>query len=328
MVFKAQFSEAAADGDANIQGGGINTTIERDDEVPEVLHAFVRCRIGTVSKSLGAAAHLDVSPSALSHAIRGLETRQGVRLFNRTNRSVTLTPAGKELLVRLNTGFGELESGLETLNRYRDRPIGQLRVNVLSDAARLILAPILARYIQAFPDVQMEVVVQDEVVDIVNDGFDAGIRYGGLVPEDMVAIPLGQQLRWIMVASPGYLKESALLESPADLANHRCLGIRMGNKQIYHWELESGDRSEVVSVDWAAILNETILAIELAEPGGGIAYCLENRVTTQLAEGRLQRVLPEWTSMGPAFHLYYPSRRQLPESLRALLRLIQAENTW
>jgi len=273
-----------------------------------------------------AAAQLDVSPSALSHAMRGLEGRQGVRLFNRTNRSVTLTPAGQELLTRLNSGFSEIELGLETLNRYRDRPVGQLRLNILSDAARLVLAPILARYIQAFPDVQVEVVVQDEVVDIVNDGFDAGIRYGGLVPEDMVAIPLGKDLRWVMVASPTYLDGAPPLDSPADLANHRCLGIRMGNKQIYHWELESANRSEVVSVNWAAILNETILSIELAETGGGISYCLENRVARQLAEGSLRRVLPDWSSLGPAFHLYYPSRRQLPEALRALLRMIQAES--
>ncbi|WP_421567027.1 LysR family transcriptional regulator [Stenotrophomonas sp. PD6] len=272
-----------------------------------------------------AAAHLDVSPSALSHAMRGLEGRQGVRLFNRTNRSVTLTPAGQELLTRLNAGFGEIELGLETLNRYRDRPIGQLRLNIMSDAARLILAPILAKYVSTFPDVRLEVVVQDDVVDIVNDGFDAGIRYGGHVPEDMVAIPLCRELRWVMVASPGYLDEAPPLRSPADLAHHRCLGIRMGNKQIYHWEIESGEESAVVSVEWAAILNETNLSIELAETGGGIAYCLESRVSKQLADGSLREVLPAWSSMGPAFHLYYPSRRQLPEALRALLRMIQSE---
>ncbi len=273
-----------------------------------------------------AAAQLDLSPSALSHAMRGLESRQGVRLFNRTNRSVTLTAAGQELLARLNAGFSEIELGLETLNRYRDRPVGQLRLNILSDAARLVLAPILARYIQAFPAVQLEVVVQDEVVDIVNDGFDAGIRYGGLVPEDMVAIPLGRELRWIMVASPEYVRNAPALHCPADLAGHRCLGMRMGNGQIYRWELESADASAVVSVEWAAILNETILSIELAETGGGIAYCLEHRVARQLADGTLVRVLPEWSSFGPAFHLYYPSRRQLPEALRELLRMIQNQS--
>lgn len=270
-----------------------------------------------------AAARLDVSPSALSHAMRGLETRQGVRLFNRTNRSVTLTPAGEELLHRLNSAFTEIEQGLETLNQYRDRPVGQLRINIFSDAARLILAPVMAKYISAFPDVRLEVVVQDEVVDIVNDGFDAGVRYGGLVPEDMVAIPLGRELRWIMVASPAYLDTRSPINQPEDLSRHQCIGIRMGNKQIYHWEVESGDRSFIVSSEWCAVVNETILSIELAESAGGIAYCLEDRVTTQLQRGTLRQVLPDWSSMGPAFHLYYPSRRQLPQALRALLRLIQ-----
>ncbi|WDS34676.1 LysR substrate-binding domain-containing protein [Pseudoxanthomonas sp.] len=273
-----------------------------------------------------AAALLDVSPSALSHAMRGLEARQGVRLFNRTNRAVTLTPAGVELLARLDTGFNEIELGLEQLNRYRDRPAGQLRLNVFSDAARLVLAPILAEYSNTYPDVRTEVMVQDRVVDIVNEGFDAGIRYGGLVPEDMIAIPLGPELRWIAVASPAYLQSAPRLETPSDLAEHKCIGIRMGNGQIYRWELERGDEADVVAVDWVMVVNETVMTIELAETGGGVAYCLEQRVTRQLADGSLVRVLPAWSSMGPAFHLYYPSRRQLPEALRALLRLIQARS--
>lgn len=273
-----------------------------------------------------AAALLDVSPSALSHAMRGLETRRGVRLFNRTNRSVTLTPAGEELLARLNVGFGEIEQGLELLNRYRDRPAGQLRLNVMSDAARIVLSPVLAEYAVLYPDVRLEVVVQDAVVDIVESGFDAGIRYGGRVPEDMIALPLGSALRWIAVASPAYLARAPRLEAPADLVEHRCIGIRMGNGKIYRWELERGSDAEVVSVDWSIIVNETILTIEIAESGGGIGYCLEHRVREQLADGRLVNVLPEWSSMGAAFHLYYPSRRQLPEALRALLRLVQGLN--
>jgi len=270
-----------------------------------------------------AAAELDISPSALSHAMRGLEERQGVRLFNRTNRSVTLTPAGQELLERVTNGFAEIELGLEGLNRYRDRPAGRLRLNVLSDAARLVLAPILARYDQIYPDVRLEVAVQDTVVDIIDNGFDAGIRYGGTVPEDMIAIPLGPNLRWVMVASPDYLASAPSLETPADLAHHKCIGIRMGTGKIYHWELERGEEKVVISTDWAIVVNETILSIELAEHGGGICYNLEERVSNQLASGKLVEVLPDWASMGAAFHLYYPSRRQLPEALRALLRLIQ-----
>lgn len=270
-----------------------------------------------------AAAELDLSPSALSHAMRGLEARQGVRLFNRTNRSVTLTPAGRDLLANIQTGFAAIETGLEALNLYRDRPAGQLRLNVPSDAARLLVAPVLADYITRYPEVRLEVVTQDTVVDIVKDGFDAGIRYGGRVPVDMIALPLGPDMRWIMVASPDYLASAPFLEKPDDLQNHRCIGIRMGTGRIFHWELGNGEGEIVVTADWAVIANETVMSIELAETGAGIAYCLEGRVKDQLADGRLVEVLPEWSSMGSGFHLYYPSRRQLPEALRALVRYIQ-----
>ncbi|WP_205649552.1 LysR family transcriptional regulator [Agrobacterium sp. CNPSo 2736] len=270
-----------------------------------------------------AAANLDLSPSALSHAMRGLEARQGVRLFNRTNRSVTLTPAGRDLLQSIQAGFAAIEGGLEALNLYRDRPAGQLRLNVPSDAARLLLAPIMADYIACYPEVRLEVVTQDTVVDIVREGFDAGIRYGGRVPVDMIALPLGPDLRWIMVASPEYLAEAPTLSRPDDLKHHKCIGIRMGTGRIFHWELGNAENEIIVTSDWAVISNETVMSIELAENGAGIAYCLEGRVKQQLASGSLIEVLPKWSSMGPGFHLYYPSRRQLPEALRALVRLIQ-----
>ncbi|SHN03928.1 LysR family transcriptional regulator [Roseibium suaedae] len=270
-----------------------------------------------------AAAELDLSPSALSHAMRGLETRQGVRLFNRTNRSVTLTQVGRELLADVQEGLAAIEAGLEGLNRYRDRPAGNLRINVPSDAARLVLAPVLADYMHRYPEVHVEVEINDHVIDIVQEGFDAGIRYGGSVPEDMIALPLGPELRWLAVASPGYLASAPLLEHPDDLKNHKCIGLRMGNGRIYNWELERGTEEVVLSLDWSVIVNETILSLELAETGGAICYTLEDRVRPQLADGRLIHVLPEWSSMGPAFHLYYPSRRQLPEALRALLRTMQ-----
>lgn len=270
-----------------------------------------------------AAADLDLSPSALSHAMRGLEARQGVRLFNRTNRSVTLTPAGRDLLQSIQAGFAAIEGGLEALNLYRDRPAGQLRLNVPSDAARLLLAPIMADYVARYPEVRLEVVTQDTVVDIVREGFDAGIRYGGRVPVDMIALPLGPDLRWIMVASPDYLAAAPPLTGPDDLKRHKCIGIRMGTGRIFHWELGNGENEIVITADWAVISNETVMSIELAQNGAGIAYCLEGRVKEQIAAGSLIEVLPDWSSMGPGFHLYYPSRRQLPEALRALVRMIQ-----
>ncbi|OCX65716.1 LysR family transcriptional regulator [Thioclava sp. SK-1] len=272
-----------------------------------------------------AAAELDLSPSALSHAMRGLEARQGVRLFNRTNRSVTLTHAGRELLTHVQAGLDAIEGGLEGLNRFRDRPAGNLRINVPSDAGRLVLAPVLAKYMRQFPEVRVEVDINDHVIDIVQEGFDAGIRYGGTVPEDMIALPIGPELRWLAVASPDYLADAPQLEHPNDLKNHRCIGLRMGTGRIYNWELERGSEEVELSLDWSVIVNETILSLEIAKGGGAICYILEDRVRTELETGELLHVLPEWSSMGPAFHLYYPSRRQLPEALRALLRSMQGK---
>ena len=266
-----------------------------------------------------AALELDVSPSALSHAVRNLEARLGVRLFNRTNRSVTPTDAGHELITSLVSGFSVIEEGLEGINRYRDRPTGRLRLNVLTDAARLLLAPLLASFIVQYPDVTLDITVQDEFIDIVSAGYDAGIRFGGRVPEDMVAQAIGPDLRWIMIASPTYLAACPPLTHPTDLAFHRCIGLRTGTGALERWELEHGEEMRTVHVDWAVIVNETALAVELAERGAGITYCQERRVARQLEVGELCEVLPEWASFGPAFHIYYPSRRHVPKALRALI---------
>ncbi len=270
-----------------------------------------------------AALELDVSPSALSHAVRGLETRLAVRLFNRTNRSVTLTEPGENLLARLEVGFGAIEEGLEDLNHYRGKPAGRLKLNVLTDAARLVLGPFLAEFTTQYPAVKLEIVVQDGFVDIVGGGFDAGIRFGGRVPEEMIAVPIGSDLRWVMAASPAYLAGAEPLVQPSDLPKHRCIGLRMGTGAIYHWELERGTEQIAVGVDWTIVVSDTALAIALAEADGGIAFCLEGLIAEQLAAGRLREVLSEWSSFGPAFHLYYPSRRQIPQALRALISYLQ-----
>lgn len=272
-----------------------------------------------------AALELDISASALSHSLRGLEARLGVRLFNRTNRSVTLTEAGENLLRRLDVGFEAIESGVDDLNRHRDKPAGRLRINVLTDAARLTFAPALSQFIQLYPEVNIEIVVEDGFIDIVSGNFDAGIRFGGSVPEEMIAVPISTDLRWIMVASPEYLDGASPLANPEDLNAHRCIGLRTGTGAIYHWELENGSDRRQVSVDWAIMVNETALAIEIASTGGGIAYCLERRVANQLKSGALKEVLPEWGSHGPAFHIYYTSRRQVPSALRALIDFLKNE---
>ncbi len=270
-----------------------------------------------------AALELDVSASALSHALRGLETRLGVRLINRNARSVTITAAGEELLLRLETGFGEIVAGVEGLNRYRSSPAGRLRINVLSDAARLLLGAVIAEYTSAHPDVHLEVVVQDAMVDIVGDGFDAGIRFGGRVPEDMIAVPIGPPLLWVMVASPAYLDKHGDPKDPDDLANHSCIGMRMGTGAIYHWELETAGQTKAMSLPWSVVVTETALAVDVAQRGGGIAYCLQDRVAPLLESGALRQVLEPWSSIGEAFHIYYPSRRQQPEALRTFIAMLK-----
>lgn len=270
-----------------------------------------------------AALELDVSASAISHSLRGLETRLGVRLINRNARSVTLTEAGEELLVRLKTGFGEITAGLEGLNRYRSSPAGRLRINVLSDAARLLLAPVIVDYTATHPDVHLEIMVEDRMIDIVGEGFDAGIRFGGRVPEDMIALPIGEPLKWMMIASPGYLAEHGTPQEPDDLRQHRCIGLRMGTGALYHWELEQGSDARSLNLDWSVVVSETALAVEVAQRGGGIAYCLHGRVEPYLREGSLQEVLPAWSSNGEAFHVYYPSRRQQSEALKIFVAMLR-----
>lgn len=159
---------------------------------------------------------------------------------------------------------------------------------------------------------------------IVAEGFDAGLRFGGRVPDEMIAVPLGPKQRWIMIASPTYLEKHPEPEHPDGLARHACIGLRTGTGALYHWELECGSEKVDLRTDWGIIVSETALAIELSEAGAGIAYCQEQRVARQLADGSLREVLPQWSSWGPSFCLYYPSRRQVPHALRALVEHLKA----
>jgi DNA-binding transcriptional LysR family regulator len=304
---------------SRIQNRGYKVKLSRSD-LGDLNVFMMLARAGGFRK---AALDLDVSASALSHALRGLETRLGVRLINRNARSVTLTAAGEELLSRLEAGFGEIAAGVEGLNRYRASPSGRLRINVLSDAARLLLGPVFADYTVAHPDVDLEVVVQDTMIDIVGEGFDAGIRFGGRVPEDMIAVPVSEPLLWVMVASPAYLEIYGEPANPDDLKEHKCIGMRTGTGAIYHWELGNGAAAQTINPDWSVVVSESALAMDIALGGGGIAYCLRNRIAPLIDAGRLREVLPTWSSMGEAFHIYYPSRRQQPEALRTLITMLK-----
>lgn len=270
-----------------------------------------------------AAVELGITTSALSHAIRNLETRLGVRLLNRTSRTVSPTQAGAELARRLEVGFLEIGGALAELDRHRDRPAGRLRLNVLKDGSILLLNKYLPTFLLNYPDMAVEIAVDDRMVDIVAAGFDAGIRFGGTVPEDFVAVRIGEPLRWVAAASPRYLHRTAPLRVPDDLKAHSCIQIRTGQGVMYRWEFEKNGERQAIDVPGRLCVNETTLGIDMAVAGAGITYCLEQRISAQLARGELQLVLADWAPWAPAFQLYYPGHRQVPPGLKELIELLR-----
>jgi len=272
-----------------------------------------------------AAAELGVSTSALSHTMRGLEERLDVRLLNRTSRSVVPTDAGEALLVHLETGFSHIRMALDELDHYRESPVGRLRVNIPRDAVQMLFKPVLAKFMTLYPRLQLEISVDNQLVDIIGSGYDAGIRYGESVPRDMIAMPLTRKLKWIIVASPEYLQNSAHLPlaHPDDLATHQCIRMRLGNGTLYKWELNHAGEALALDVPGSLTLNETEMIIDTALNGFGLAYCLEVRVKPLLASGQLVQVLPQWVCEDEPMVMYYSSRRQLHPGLRKLIEMIQ-----
>lgn len=267
---------------------------------------------------------LGISASALSHSLRGLETRLGVRLLNRTSRSVTLTAAGDELRTAIEAHFEAIGSAVDVLNRYRDDPAGRIRLNVLEHAATLLLAPALPSFIARYPHIEVDIVVNNGMVDVVQAGADAGIRYGGTVPEDMVAQRLSPDMRWVATSAPSYFDLYGTPDHPKDLMLHNCLRFRLGDDSRYAWEFDRGEESVAVDVPGALTIDNSTLALELARGAAAIAYAPEPLVLPFVERGELQIVLEDWASDGPGFHIYYPGRRQLPTALRLLIEHIRA----
>jgi DNA-binding transcriptional LysR family regulator len=266
---------------------------------------------------------LGVSASALSHSLKGLEARIGVRLLNRTSRSVTLTAAGEQLRADLVNPFEAIGIAVESLNRYRDAPAGRISLNVMEQASSLLLGPVLPVFVERYPGIAVDVTVSNHLVDVVAQGADAGIRWGGTVPEDMVAQRLSGDIRWVIVAAPAYIERHGTPAHPRELANHQCLRLRLGDDSIYHWEFEKDGEEIAVDVPGAITLDETQFALTLALAGTGLAYLPEPIVAPLVTEGRLRLVLEDWAAMGAGFHIYYPGRRQLPTGLRLLIDLIR-----
>jgi DNA-binding transcriptional LysR family regulator len=258
-----------------------------------------------------AAAKLNVSQSALSHTIRELEERLGVRLLTRTTRSVSATEPGERLLANIGPRLDEIESEVEAVREFRDKPAGTIRITATEFAIDTLLLPKLAPVLKAYPDVKVEMIVDYGLTDIVAQQYDAGVRSGEQVAKDMIAVRIGPDMRMAVVAAPSYFKGRAEPKKPQDLIEHNCINLRLpthGN--VYAWEFEKGSRELRVRVEGQLTFNGTAQLLNGALAGCGLAYVPEGLVERHLEKGRLKRVLADWCQPYSGYHLFYPSRRQ------------------
>jgi DNA-binding transcriptional LysR family regulator len=272
-----------------------------------------------------AAIRLNLTPSTLSHSLRALEERLGVKLLNRTTRTVSTTDAGRALLAELAPAFATIETAVEGVNAYRARPHGTVRLNVPHMAAIMVLAPILGRFARDYPDVMLEIAANDAFIDIVREGFDAGIRLGESLDQDMIAMRVSPDFRTAIVGSPDYFATHPAPETPHDLHKHLCIGYRAARGDLYRWEFEKDGKPLAVQVAGPLIIDSPNLLISAALDGVGLAFATESVVADHLASGRLVRALEDWSPSFPGFFLYYPGRRQTSAALRALLSMVRLE---
>jgi len=271
-----------------------------------------------------AAAQIGVSPSALSHRVRALEERLGVRLLTRTTRSVAPTEAGERLLSAIGPHFDQIEAELDALNELRDKPAGTIRITTGIDAAQTILWPALSTLLNDYPDIRVELSVDSGFVDIVAERFDAGVRLGETIAQDMVAVRIGPDMRMAAVGSPAYFAGRKPPRSPHDLALHNCINLRFPTLGgLYAWEFEKGGRALNVRVEGQVIVNDIALGRQAALDGSGIAYLPEHYVQDDIDAGGLKRVLGDWSPPFPGYHLYYPSRRQQSPAFSLLVEALR-----
>ena len=282
------------------------------------LRAFVA--VGQELSFSRAAAALGVSPSALSQMLRGFEARVGMRLLNRTTRSVSLTAAGEALLRRVSPAVANLGAAVEQVSQLREPPAGLVRVHAFRIAGSLFLAPMLRSFRDAYPDVVLDITLDDTVVDMVKGGYDAAIRIGEVIERDMIAVRLGPDLRQIVVASPDYLSRHGAPASPRELQSHQCIRWRWpGHATPYNWEFWEDGRWFDVAVDGPLIVNSRDLETQAALAGVGLAFVKEQMVTSLIAAGRLVPLLQRWSAPFPGFFLCYPEQRQMAPALRAFI---------
>ncbi|TXI05492.1 MAG: LysR family transcriptional regulator [Rhizobium sp.] len=274
-----------------------------------------------------AAAELRISPSTLSQTIRELETRLGVRLLNRTTRSLSLTHAGARLHERFKPAMAEMDAAVQDIVNLRDTPAGTLRVHIPRIPAAMFLEPVLGRFHEAYPDIILDVTVDEAVTDIVEAGYDVGIRLGEFLEPDMVAVRLGGEQRQLAVASPSYVARHGKPETPADLLHHRCINWRQpGSAHCYGWEFSKDGQWSTIAVDGPLIVSQRDMAIAAALQGVGIAFWAEQRVRPLIEEGRLVPLLEEWCGTFPGWYLYYPKQRCTPLGARAFVDFLLQAN--
>ncbi|MCB4769090.1 LysR family transcriptional regulator [Ancylobacter sp. Lp-2] len=289
--------------------------MQRDDLVD--LNAFLV--VAEERSFTRAAAKLGTSQSALSHTIRRLEARLGVRLLTRTTRSVAATDAGERLLATLRPAFDEIGAQLTSLSELREKPAGTIRITTAEHAAITVLWPALKRLLPDYPDIHVELSIDSSLTDIVAERFDAGVRLGEALAKDMIAVRIGPDVRMIVVGAPAYFEKRPVPLVPQDLAAHSCINLRMlSSGGLYPWELEKDGREVRVRVEGQLAFNHTHMVTQAALDGFGLAFVMEDRVTGYLEQGRLVQVLEDWCPPFPGYHLYYPSRRQ-PSAAFSLL---------
>lgn len=287
------------------------------------LRAFVAvAEQGSFSK---AADLLGLSPSSLSQIIRTFEERLGVRLLQRTTRSVALTEAGERLLLRARPALAELDAALRDVGHFRDRPAGMVRVRCLRLPFRIYVEPVLADFHEAYPEIKLDILVDDAVVDLVASGFDVGFTLGEVMEKDMIGVRVGEDMRQIAVASPSYIAKHGQPETPRDLLSHKCVRWRWpGRTTPYNWEFCRDGEWFEVEVDGPLILSEQQMTIDAAVRGIGIAFWIERELQPLIQAGQLVALLEEWSAPFPGFFMCYPQQRQMAPALRAFIDFVKA----
>lgn len=271
-----------------------------------------------------AALERGVSPALISQTVRRLEDELGVELLRRTTRSVALTTAGEQLLQPVAPALDEIRGAIERVNAHRGTPIGRLRINAPAPIAQFLLAPLVAEFVRLHPQIEMELIAESAKIDIVQSGFDAGVRYADDLQQDVIAVPIGRAQRYAVVASPGHLMQHAPLKHPSDLAKHPCIRVRFQSGGLLEWVFRKKGRTMTVSPVGAITVNDALIAVNAAVAGAGVAYVQEDYVRREIEAGRLQRLLDDWSPGFGQPYLYFSRQRHVPAALRAFIDFVRA----